>query len=88
MSQGVDARNISRALALVLFPAESVGFGPCDISLGAKLSGLGAGWHRFGSGTNINITRGVDLQRAGDSSSASTARRFTKDWHAGGEVKQ
>lgn len=53
--------------ALVLFPAESVGFGPCNISLGAKLSGLGAGWHRFGSGTNINITRGVDLQRAGDS---------------------
>lgn len=90
MSQGVDTRNISRALALVLFPAESVGFGPCDISLGAKLSGLGAGWHRFGSGTNINITCGVDLQVQGRGlmSLVSTARRFTKDWHGGGEVKQ
>lgn len=48
------------------------------------------GWHRFGSGTNINITCGVDLQVQGRGlmSLVSTARRFTKDWHGGGEVKQ
>lgn len=82
--------------ALVLFPAESVGFGPRNISLGAKLGGLGAeraaagGRRRLSSGTNANVTCGVDQQAQGRglAPSASTAKRFTKDWHGGGEVKQ
>lgn len=79
--------------ALVLFPAESVGFGPCNISLGAELSGLGGlrqvdGADSAQAPTLTSHVGWICRFRAGDSSSARTGRRFAKDWHGGGEVKQ
>lgn len=88
MSQGVDARNISRALLWFYFLLNPLALAHATSPWAQSWWSAAGGWHRFGSGTKANITRGVDLQRAGDSSSASTARRFTKDWHGGGEVKQ